>query len=556
MGALLKLEKDNRFLLVRSLHRRELFGPLGGVFKHEPGADAYLRSIGFVAESRQEGRQGDGSQREDIDLHEDLRGYLPAMNLAKFLDWFKSGRSREDSVACLQRELREELVQACADQELIDLVKSYTFKQIRLVNEERVLTIWGYELVRQFEIFEPDYESVADGERNRAITNRLFEMADADHPDLIAVDKLAIEVLRGAGGQPLAVTVEYFFGDTKRNHEPLPFGRHGYSSAIERQLQGLLRDGLPPEIISTGGSVRNYVVLHAVRKYHSDSITARVIMEKKEYVIKYYSESNLYVQKEEWALNELAKHRVRVPELVCANKTVPAFTILRYVNGDRLDTAPGDIRDHINSVIEQIARFRDVLLPTELYGEIIGQFLPGGNHSTLDGYVRSYCRYWTAEIEKRQEDATALAHRSAIEQFVRWGRAVEAGTTSVTSALSSRPCLCHSDLKLEDVILEHHGGRAQYCLLDFDNVFALVPEFDLCRFHFNLSENRLSLELPQFAEVVARHYKIDASDALTSLTGFYPFVLLRLLHWGVKRNDDMLLGRIEAVVDRFVKGQS
>lgn len=100
MSALLKIEADDRYLLIRQgPHRPFELGPIGGVYKK--------LGSGVPTKLDFRHRRSDDPDR-DGDLSNDLRGTIPAYRLPAFLKWFESRRGRESDA--LHRELAEELL--------------------------------------------------------------------------------------------------------------------------------------------------------------------------------------------------------------------------------------------------------------------------------------------------------------------------------------------------------------------------------------------------------------------------------------------------------------
>lgn len=95
---LIRIKVNNRYLLVKSGHKRDLFGPVGGVY-HIEHIDYVYKTLGFARDST----PGDS---------QDVRGTILGKNIKKFIEWFNRGENRETSPL---REFCEELL----DSELI-----------------------------------------------------------------------------------------------------------------------------------------------------------------------------------------------------------------------------------------------------------------------------------------------------------------------------------------------------------------------------------------------------------------------------------------------------
>jgi hypothetical protein len=98
-AALLRIYEDDGYILFSSRNRPGSYGPIGGVIKYRLASRNELERFGFREETRRH-----------PDMRYDLRGFLPARSLARFVRWWRSGSGRENSTECLRRELTK----ACA----------------------------------------------------------------------------------------------------------------------------------------------------------------------------------------------------------------------------------------------------------------------------------------------------------------------------------------------------------------------------------------------------------------------------------------------------------
>ena len=118
---LLQVRDGSEYLLVRNLHRKETFGPFGGVVKTKGGASEALDALEFEF------------QEIDRDMRGDLRGFLPRRHLGALLTWYARRANRETPDECLTRELGEEIVEAeVAGPKLPDIL---LFKPVRRIEE-------------------------------------------------------------------------------------------------------------------------------------------------------------------------------------------------------------------------------------------------------------------------------------------------------------------------------------------------------------------------------------------------------------------------------------
>ena len=143
MSVLLRIKDDENYVLFHTLTRPGCYGPPGGVIKYFPPAVGLLEGIGF-----QEERVG---SRPDL-TRCDLRGYIPAGALPRFLRWFDSGAYRENAAECLLRELTEELGEVGLDP-LQPAVPSLSYTYLRTVTEgPHKVPGKAYRQFRRFEV--------------------------------------------------------------------------------------------------------------------------------------------------------------------------------------------------------------------------------------------------------------------------------------------------------------------------------------------------------------------------------------------------------------------
>jgi len=218
--------------------------------------------------------------------------------------------------------------------------------------------------------------------------------------------------------------------------------------------------------------------------------------------------------------------------------------ILEHLPGKRLsECSATEVRTHIAAVLRTVSQLRTVTF--DHYGEIVGAFAPVGNHKDLAEYVKAFARYYQSELDKH----LTSSHRGnqEIAELLRWAsRRLDAGAGAggVESALTDRPCLCHSDIKLTDILVDRDENHCEYFLVDFDNVFAFVPEFDLCKLHLSMLEYGVQMELVEYAGLIASAYGVTPGNVLRGLRSLYPLVLCRLLAWAAKRDHETMISRI------------
>jgi hypothetical protein len=164
-STLLRIKDDNRYVLFHSRSRPGAFGPPGGVVKYFPPAVRVLERLGF--------REERGGPRAAVTKW-DLRGFLPAGSLRRFVTWFDTGAYREEPAECLHRELAEELGEVGLSA-LDGRVRGLAFTMVRTVVEgpEAVLGK-PFEQLRRFDV----YDLLAADRAALALTRELIEAAD------------------------------------------------------------------------------------------------------------------------------------------------------------------------------------------------------------------------------------------------------------------------------------------------------------------------------------------------------------------------------------------
>lgn len=203
MAALLRIERGGRYLLVRSLHRPESFGPFGGVYKYFAEARRELDANEFRV------------QAGPTDLEHDLRGLIPTTRQEALLAWFNTGSNRETPTECLHRELREE----CTQVGLSDLtgLDDLRFGLVRRIAED-FLEVPG-EVYGQWRLIEV-YDPIADTDGARVFLRRLCDHATTSTDLLWAGSQ---EIIRGRAENQAVVAhhAAYLFGNKRyRSGDP------------------------------------------------------------------------------------------------------------------------------------------------------------------------------------------------------------------------------------------------------------------------------------------------------------------------------------------------
>lgn len=208
-SAFLRVHEGGKYILVRNLHRPELFGPFGGVYKFYDGASHRLDELSFRPQDL--GETGD--------MRNDLRGFLPRKNLARLLKWFDKNVDRESPRECLLRELREELIET----KLPNLwpPSQLEVKLVRRVQE-------GPEKVpgrsyTQFRVFEV-YDLVGHNPEYYSLLERLKQI-NKDAPNVVVADSSDIVCGRCDDGRVIGNHVLYLLGKKRTRPEAPPFAK-------------------------------------------------------------------------------------------------------------------------------------------------------------------------------------------------------------------------------------------------------------------------------------------------------------------------------------------
>ena len=203
-SAVLRIERDGHFLLVRNLHRPETFAPFGGVYKFHPRARDQLDAMSFRL------------QAVDADMRCDVRGFIPSEALPAFRAWFAEVSDRESAEDCLRRELGEELAEVGLSEVL--LPEQLKFRHVRTVEEgPEFVSAIGCEQFRIFDVYE-----ILEDSSSEALLQALREHSKGS-PNLLWVDADSAKRGRGPGGWVIAAHVPYLFGTRRFREGDPPF---------------------------------------------------------------------------------------------------------------------------------------------------------------------------------------------------------------------------------------------------------------------------------------------------------------------------------------------
>lgn len=534
MAALLRIERNDKYLLVRNRHRPRTFSPFGGVFKYDSSTTSLLHDIGFETES------ADGHEK---DLARDLRGFLPAKNLSSFLEWFHNGQGRELHDSCLRRELREELLEARIDARFD--IRELTFARVRKIEEKETIEASKFDQYRYIEVYEPAIDDTTDGPGNKEFVERLF----SNLPSVMMTAETQESLLDEGGalstGDRIARTVTYLFSNRVRDIDE-PMQGEIISSEAVSHLRRFVKSGAS-SFIRNAGHCSDPILLHRVQKRGITSYVASLDVDATPAIIKYYTGPETHFQKEVWGLRNL-KDIVSIPRLLDWGETKdgPAYIITERLKGMPLsELSPERQIEKIPEIVREVLNLRQFRRQT--YGEIVGTYDRIPNQPELGRYVSLMVTHWLKELRR----LSGVDRAAGLDRLQNWAEKVSQldPCGAVWSATSNAPCVCHSDVKPQDIFLTE--GRRRPVLLDFDNIFSFIPEFDLCKFHFGLAAMGVYLELDQYAKIVKVEAGGDVSndEVWRSLVSVYPYVCCRLLNWAIPREAQTTIDRVAAVLN-------
>jgi hypothetical protein len=204
-ASMLRLQRNEKYLLVESRRRHGIYGPLGGVVRYFASArPLVLDKIGFE------------NQLPAVDGSCDLRGYIRGSHFHNLMMWYVSGRHIERLT--LARELEEELKEI-----QIKLPKSnlprLEFDLVRVVHEgpHRVP---GEEYL-QYRCFSV-CDLQVDDPTSRDFENYLVRIADQSK-ELLWASRSEIRKGRARSGAYIGDHSGYLFGQTREGISSPPF---------------------------------------------------------------------------------------------------------------------------------------------------------------------------------------------------------------------------------------------------------------------------------------------------------------------------------------------
>lgn len=219
-SGILRIADGDSYVLIRNLHRTEVFAPIGGVLKYTDGALFHLDRWDF---------QPDTPPPTEDSLR-DLRGFVPRKHLTDLLKWFASGQSRETAIDCVRREVIEELEEIGLG-EVLELPPTATFRTTRVV-EEGPESVPGRPYT-QYRVFEVVDLAVSE-QRAEGWRNRLLDRANRDG-NLLRASRHDIELGRTGNGRLLAHTSCYLLGSARTRPDLPGLGHESPDSRKKRQ---------------------------------------------------------------------------------------------------------------------------------------------------------------------------------------------------------------------------------------------------------------------------------------------------------------------------------
>lgn len=216
IAAILLIEKDGRYVLIKNRHRPHWYAPIGGVLKHSEVIPDALHAIEWHSDHT---RSNDPDKIDDMRC--DLRGFIKAWRLLDFLVWFNGRGAREGDQAVI-RELREELAEGGFGKSWRNRASDVRVEHVRRVFEgPRAVENRSYAC--QFRVVDV-YKIDSACKVGLAMVNEIVKRASRSENSLILVtkDEIFDERIRHDGSQ-IAGHATYFFTSDWHGREPLPY---------------------------------------------------------------------------------------------------------------------------------------------------------------------------------------------------------------------------------------------------------------------------------------------------------------------------------------------
>ena len=209
VSAILYLEQENKYVLIKNHHRPSFYAPIGGVYKHfEP---KILDEIEWNSDYTT-------LENKESDMKKDLRGVIYGKRLPDFIDWFSKREGRENE-QCIYRELREELLEGKVGKILREQSSKIEFEIFRSIPEgPRSISDRDYDA--QFRFFDI-YKIVNSNEDTNQVLQEIVDRASRGDNNLILVSKE--DILSGkipCGEKLIAGHAKYYFTSKWHGQEP------------------------------------------------------------------------------------------------------------------------------------------------------------------------------------------------------------------------------------------------------------------------------------------------------------------------------------------------
>lgn len=213
-AALLLIEYNNKYILIKNHHRPEYYAPIGGVYKHTGRKPAILDDIEWNSDYTH-------NESKEADMKNDLRGVIFGKRFPEFIDWFTSRKGRENE-QCLYRELREELEEGKVDEITRDNSSKIKIELFRTVLEgpNKVKDREYHAQFRFFDIYKID----STCKETNILVQELFKKASLRENNLILVSKE--DILRGrleSDDKLIPGYTKYYFSSEWHGHIPTKY---------------------------------------------------------------------------------------------------------------------------------------------------------------------------------------------------------------------------------------------------------------------------------------------------------------------------------------------
>lgn len=213
-SAILILEENESFVLIKNHHREEYYAPIGGVHKHSEKLPQVLHDIEWSSDYT-------SHEPKKSDMKNDIRGIIVGHKLADFLDWFTSRKGREGDQALL-REFDEELFEGKVGKTWRERASKAKIELVRRVIEGP-RSIDGRPYQAQFRYFEI-YTIDPNCKEGAALRVELISRASRSENNLALVTKK--EILSGrieSCRSLIAGHAKYYFSSDWHGNEPSPY---------------------------------------------------------------------------------------------------------------------------------------------------------------------------------------------------------------------------------------------------------------------------------------------------------------------------------------------